>query len=648
MQHGTQQMVTAWRPFVHRLLQSAFVIITGALAACGGAGSSTSATVASVASGVSMQSCAGCGAAVVSLTDAPGDFLSYIVKVVSLQLTRADGTVVETVPVTTQVDFAKLVNLSEIISAKQVPAGQYVSASITIDYSGATVVVDNGTTGVTIAANQIINGATSTPLVAPNPTQMTLKLSLGAKSPLVVNSDSVATLALDFNLLASNAVTPSAANPTTVTVNPVFTASMVPDASKPIRVRGALVSVNNSGGAASYVVNVRPFNDADDTSGQVTVDVASATTFSINGVSYAEGAGIAQLATLATGTVTAALGAWDATGTTFTATSVTVGTGVAGTGHDSAEGTVVARTGNTLTLGNGDVMHADQDGMGFSHQVIATVGTATTVNEDGQSGTFTIADISVGQHLQLAGVLGTDSSGNTTLDATAGSARLMLTPLQGLVTVTGSTGVTLSLLSLDGRPASAFTFTGTGTSAAQDASAAAYTVVVPASLSTASATAGLPARFFGFVTPFGQAPPDFQAVTFVSYAQTRADLEIHWSASGETMPFTVSTSTELLIPQTVLQASTETSLRLGPQPLPAPGSSGLQLVPDAAATNAQFWIGHRASGTLDNFSTFADFVTALTSALNGTVAALEINADGPYNATTAVLSVDQLAVILNN
>ncbi len=646
MQYETKQMVTAWKGFLHQTLQLALIGIAAALAACGGSGSGTSASVASTAPGVAVQSCSGCGAAVISLTDAPGDFLSYIVKVVSLQLTRADGTVVETVPVTTQVDFAKLVNLSEIISAKQVPAGHYVSASITLDYDGATVVVDNGTSGVAIAANQIINGATSTALVAPNPTQMTLKLSLGANSPLVVNSESVANLALDFNLLASNAVTPSAASPTTVTVNPVVTASLVPDAAKPMRVRGALVSVND--GASSYVVKVRPFNDADDTSGQVTVNVAATTTFSINGMSYPESTGLAQLATLAAGTVTAALGAWDASGTTFTAISVRAGTSVAGTGHDGADGTVIARTGNTLTLSNGDVMHADEDGMGFSHQVIATVGTATTVSEDGQSGAFTIADISVGQHLQLSGVLGTDSSGNTTLDATAGSARLMLTALQGLVTVTGSTGVTLNLLSLDGRPASAFTFAGTGSTTAQDASAAAYTVAVPAALSTASATAGLPARFIGFVTPFGQAPPDFQALTFVNYAQTRADLQIRWPSTGETMPFTVSTSTELLIPQAMLQASTQSGLRLGPVPLALPGASGLQLVPDASATNPQFWIGHRKSATLERFGTFADFVAALTSDLNGVAAVLQIYADGPYDASTAVLSVDQMAVILND
>src|SRR3984885_10562168 len=283
-----------------------------ALTACGSDGGSSdlsssagaSGTTSPTNSGASTQSCsAGCGAAMVTLTDAPGDFISYIVNVVSLQLTRTDGTVVQTVPVSTQVDFAQLVNLSEIVSAGQIPAGRYVSASITLDYSGATIVVDNGTTGVTIAPADIINGATSVPLMAPNPTQVTLMLSLDANNQLLVTPDAIANLALDFNLAASNAITPSTTDPTTVTVNPVLTASLVPDTSKQIRVRGPLVSVNTSG--SSYIVGVRPFYNSSGMSGQFTVTTTATTTYSINGTAYTGAAGLTQLATVSTGTVTA-------------------------------------------------------------------------------------------------------------------------------------------------------------------------------------------------------------------------------------------------------------------------------------------------------------------------------------------------------
>ncbi len=86
-------------------------------------------------------------------------------------------------------------------------------------------------------------------------------------------------------------------------------------------------------------------------------------------------------------------------------------------------------------------------------------------------------------------------------------------------------GLTLMLQALDGQPPSAFNFAGTGTSTANDANPAAYTVGVPTALSITNLNGG-PARFYGFVTPFGTAkipapPPDFSAVTLVT-AERRA------------------------------------------------------------------------------------------------------------------------------
>ncbi len=118
-----------WSIYARRARAAWLALGAAALAACGSAGGGSGMT------GSTAQACSNCGAAVVTLTDAPGDFLSYLVKVVSLQLTRSDGTVVQTVPVTMSVDFAQLVDLSEIVSASQIPAGKYVSASITVDYA---------------------------------------------------------------------------------------------------------------------------------------------------------------------------------------------------------------------------------------------------------------------------------------------------------------------------------------------------------------------------------------------------------------------------------------------------------------------------------------------------------------------------------
>jgi hypothetical protein len=621
-----------------------------ALAACGGSGGGMSTMNSSSPAQSTPQACGNCGMAVVSMTDAPGDFISYMVNVVSLKLTRADGTVVETVPVTTQVDFAQLVNLSEILSADQIPAGDYVSAAMTLDFASATIVVDNGTTGVTIAAGSVINGATSMPLAAPNSTQMTLTLDM-SRNHFVVTGHAIANLALDFNLAASNTIAPSDTNPMTVTVNPVLTASLVPDATKQIRVRGPLVSVD--AGTSSFIINVRPFFNSSGTAGQFTVNTGATTTFSINNVSSTGSTGLTQLAAVAAGTIVLAYGTWDKTSQTFTASNVLAGASVAGMTHDSVEGTVLSRTGNTLTVADGVLFPLETDGdaddMRWSRQLTATVGTGTTVSEDGQMGTFTIQDISVGQHLQLSGKFGQDSSGNPTLDATGGSARLMQTTLSGTVTASAANLVTVTLNSLDGQMPARFNFAGTGTSTANDASAAAYSVGVPTALSTNSLSVGAPVRFAGFVAPFGQAPPDFNASTLLSFAQTRALLDLKWPPSGSTAPFATLTSTELLITQAMLQTTTTHFIRIAfVASDPTTLTTGLELVPDPAAGSLWLSIAHIKSQSSENFSAFADFTAALKTDLNGTSAVVQIAADGPYDSTSGTMSIDQMVVLIDD
>src|SRR5579862_1755913 len=173
----TRRLSNTMRRLPSRLLAVSGIGAMLLLAACcGGGGSMSNGTPPPPASS---------GTAMVTLTDMPGDFLSYMVNVVSLKLTRADGTTVETVPATTTVDFAQLVNLSEVISAQQVPAGDYTGVALTLDYSGATIVIDNGAGGITVPAANISNGATSAALVSPN-NQMTVTLQLPSGSPLVI------------------------------------------------------------------------------------------------------------------------------------------------------------------------------------------------------------------------------------------------------------------------------------------------------------------------------------------------------------------------------------------------------------------------------------------------------------------------------
>jgi hypothetical protein len=669
----------------HSLRLVAVAGLTGALLvnACGGGGGSSS---------MNPPPMGNTGTAMVTLTDMPGDFLSYMANVVSLKLTRADGTTVETVPATTTVDFAQLVNLSEVISAHQVPGGDYTGVALTLDYGSATIVIDNGAGGITVPAANIINGATNAALVSPN-NQMTVTLQLPSGSPLVISNGTVSHLALDFNLSASNTVAPSTITSTTmasavmVTVNPVLVASLTPDLSRPIRVRGPLVSVTNTSSQTSYTVKVFPFfTDSDDDMGQVVVYTTTTTAFTINSTAYTGNAGLTALAALPTGTMTLALGTFDTTARTFTAAQVFAGTSVPGAGLDSVAGTVVARSGDVLTVrhaffepeeGGGvqggevmstargaNVMSGGMGGtatgstmstnmgandFGFFGQATVTVASATMVTKDGQTGTFGPRDISVGQHVQAFGKAGTDASGNRTLDATNGSVRLMVTRAWGQYTSATAGVVTMSLQALDGLPPSAFDFTGTGTTG-KDATASAYTVSVPAALPLPTLSAGFPIAFEGFVTPFGSAPPDFAAETLVNFATANAHLHLEWMEPGPTAPFVSPLSAaHVMMTQATVQNAAQHGVFIGPV-MEDPGSvsAGLSFVPNTAASHMLFAIGHRDSEEFQVYMSFSDFITALTADLNGTTQVLRVEAEGPYDLSTGVLSASFMAVVLSH
>jgi hypothetical protein len=351
------------------------------------------------------------------------------------------------------------------------------------------------------------------------------------------------------------------------------------------------------------------------------------------------------LQAISAGTPTVAYGSFDVSSGTFMASNVLAGT------HDSVEGTVAAVSVSggttTLTVDHGMILRAIPDGFSFSRMVSVTVGPGTTVTEAGQSGSFSAQDISVGQHLQVFGTYGSDSSGNPTLDASAGSALLMVTQVWGLVTANSGAVVTLNLQFLDGQPPSAFNFAGTGTSSGSDATASAYTVGVPSALQDPTLTSG-PAGFRGFVTALGMAPPDFAALTLVNYANTNGEVIAFWMP-GVTAPFAslsaMSTSL-VMMPSTLVGARYEL-IRIGPESID-PAALGVTLQPDPMATMARFVIAHRGSWKFESFGSFADLVTALATDLNGTTALIGLFADGPYNATTGVLSADQLQIALSD
>jgi Domain of unknown function (DUF4382) len=661
------------------------------VAACGGGSMGSSNPVGT---GPGPQSSADTGTALVTLTDAPGDFLAYGVNVVSVELKRADGTLVETLPASTQVDFAQLVDFSEILSATQVPAGVYVGASLTLDYASALIVVDNGSGGLTVLNSNIVNSVTDAALVGAN-SRLTLSMQLPTSRPLVVTKGTIAHLALDFDLAATNTVVPAApgagtlASDVKVRVNPVLLAAdIVPDPTKELRLRGTLVSVTNTPPTAmSYKVNVAPFNLRGDAShGEVVVKTTDATTFVINGVTNTGTAGLAALGALPTGSLTLAQGTFDRTTQTYTASTVLAGTSLPLAGMDLLQGTVIARSGNVLTVagalslsdfndpshtyvpagsnppaasppGSGNAMghrmgdRSDDDGwrFQFNRQVPVTIGSGTRVTRAGSTVPGTAQDISVGQSIAFYGKLGQDSAGARTFDATQGGARLLVTGLWGNFVSQAAGVATLGLQQLNGRLPSAYNFAGTGTSSATDVNPTAYTVAVPPVLNLGTPAVGAPLRFLGFVAPFGAAPPAFNAVTLVSYAATAARVDVDWMFPGITAPFTQADQNKVVISQGTLQSAQVAQLHIGPQGFDLSNSVlGITFAPNPTPSFSAFAIIHRKTARISPYDTFGNMVLALNTALNGTTALFNIHAEGPYDASTGTVSVNRMVVVVND
>jgi len=621
------------------------------LAACGvlllaGCGDNGMSGMGGMSSGANTPAACGsssCGPAMLTMTDAKGDFLSYTVNMTSLQLQTASGATVETLPAVTKVDFAQLVDLTEVISAGQIPAAEYVSATLTLDYTGANITADDGT-GKAVALKPVdSNGAA---IAAP----VTVSVKLDNAHHLLITAGRTGRLAFDFNLAASNTVDLTAM---TVAVSPTLVATVVPSDNKKVRVRGQLVSASTT--ANDFVLKVQPFHDQSKTNGQATITVGMATTYQVNGMAYVGAAGLAALAALPADTMVAAFGTLQTSSQTFTATTVLAGTSFENPSKDMVFGTVIARSGNTLTLRRATLCRRDGDFGSESHDVTVTVADGTAVTEEGMTGKFTIADISVGQHIEAFGMVssssGSGASGSDsskTLDATAGAVRLDMTPAWGVVTAMASGSVTVNLQSLDGLPVSAFNFAGTGAATASDASAAAY-VIDTGALSQTGLAVKSPARVMGFVTPFGKSPPNFTAATLVNFSGVPEALIVDWAQKGSATAFTGLTATSTTLTLDLTGVDKLHFIQIGPQTLDLTTlATPPTLMADATAMNQIFAIGHRGKYKTENFNTFASFVAALSADLTPAATVVDLAATGQYDSMANTFTVTRLAVLIND
>jgi hypothetical protein len=608
------------------------------LAGCGGSGSESSMSPQPGASGCG--DAAGCGSVYVAMTDADGDFLSYTVDVVSLQLRKANGAVVETLPSQTRVDFAQYVDLTEFITAASVPNGSYVEGTLRLDYTNAAVTVEQN--GQPVAARVVDAKGAALGVVD-------VHVVLDNRNHLVVAPGRPALLTLDFNLAATNTVDLTT-SPVTVKARPTLIASLEPVEQKELRLRGPLVSVDLA--ANTYTIDVCPFNHPNAKHGRVVVHTTSATTFEINGQSSTGATGLQALSAAGEGTATVAFGALSASDHTFTAERVHAGTSVPGQGVDTVIGTILSRSGNDLIVRGGTIVRGVQPTMMASAHddravfdrgdIKVIVGANTVVLKDGL-GTQAIGAqaLSVGQLIHAYGSV-SNSGGQNVMDATQGRVRMDLTNLFGTVVSNNPGLLTLNLAAIEGRRINAFNFAGTGTVPSADADPANYEVAT-SPVSTLQLLNGQPMRAIGFVTPFGAAPPDFAARTLVSYAELRATLAIGWGDAGTAAPFTSMNASGLVLNLANPDIGMRHHIYLGPVAVDLKSLAASPTIVGASSGQTMFVIV--TSSGISHYSSFADFVTFLTTGLNSSRIVTFI-ANGSFDRAGNTLSANAAVAIL--
>ncbi len=565
---------------------------------------------------------------------APGPFSSYLVGLIGVTLTRDDGTPVALVPNEVQeeqVEFTSLTDLSELFGAPAIPTGTYLSASISVDYTGAVIYVD---------VNGKSQPATIVSATGAAVTQVTYTVTFDPAHPLVVQQGVSTPVDLNFDLSASSVVN-AAVSPVKVVVQPFLTLNTAPVQMKSIRSRGVFVAADTNAGI--FTMNTQPFFDIQSQPfGAVTVQTTAQTTYNIDGTSYTGAAGLAAVSHLQVNTVVAAygtLGSLSGITPAFNATQVYAGTSVESPLQDRASGVISARTGNTLTV-HGATVFTRGGSVTYLPDLPLTVGDSTVVNIDGQPSAVgpDQQSISVGQQVDVGGNLIPDSAGKiASMDATAGQVRLSLTPVWGTLNA-GATAadVSLDLLSLGGFAPAAFNFAGTSAAAGPATNPAAYRVSTGTLDESATAAATL-LRMDGFVTAFGQAPPDFTAIAATPGTSTEQALVIDWISGGATAPFSSASTAGLVVNIANTHLGTAHAVQTGPASLDLTHPAVSPLIVADTTMTGHFAIGNATKGVFE-FNTFAGFLTKIGSTLNGTNALQKLVALGHYDAATGTFT----------
>jgi hypothetical protein len=574
-----------------------------------------------------------------------GDFISYIINIDAIELLRNDGTVVTPLTTPVTVDLARLNTLSELVEAPAVPEGTYTSALITLDYTYTPAVWLN-MNGQTLSASP----AASTGL---GMTTASVTVTFDPSHPLVITQNKSVRLQIDVDLTASNELT-TATPPAIVQVQPFVVISPAPVDATVMRLRGLFVTTQDV--TSGFYMNSRPFNTLSSALGSVIVNTNAQTYFNINGTVYVGAAGITAIASQQQDSPLAVYGTLDNLSgitPTFNASEVYLGTIEESQLAYYFTGTVTERSNETITLRAADyitpVSTPDAPFLNaYVDSIPVALGASTAVFQDGiATPGLSIADVSVGQQLTVAGQPTYNSAGTalTGVDATSGVLRLQSTTLWGMQNADG----TQDLLSLGRLAPAAMNFTGTGTPG-HDATPSAYVIDTSAVPAGPAITTGELLQTLGSVTPFGTAPPAFTARAMTPGPSTLQTLVVNWINGGSTAPFSSNGDSGFVVNLADANLGSVHAIRTGPASLDLKSLPASPLITTTGAdpSNLQLAIGSTSlTKGVSVFNSANGFASEIASTFqSGTNKIFRLVAYGQYDSATNTFVAARINVAL--
>jgi hypothetical protein len=567
------------------------------------------------------------------------DFAAYIVQIDAITFTRNDGTVVEPLSYPETIDLTKLTTMAELVEAPAVPEGTYLSAQVTIDYTSASILLNEF--GRAIPATPVDSSGVLM-------STATVTITFDPAHPLVITASQSDRVDLDFDLAAFNSIDFSTS---VVTVQPFIVATPAAVDQTVMRVRGDLVVVQSP---TDYIANIRPFYDLVSALGAITVNVNDQTYYNINGITYTGTAGLTALNnTQLANTSVAAYGTLDDLSTitpTFNATQVYAGTSLESELAEYVSGTVSERVGDVLTVRG--VTYLSDVGVvtGYPFAQV-TIGPTTVVSEDGVANNgLSIDDVSVGSQINVSGEAGITAANELYLDASGAQVRLAPSQLWGGLHSAAAGSAELELLSLNNWPAAGFDFAGAGASGTP-VDPNAYQVNTGTFDLSGVGPGGL-VEATGMVAPFGAAPPNFIATSVSPGSSEEQQLVLQWVNGGAIGPFSSVTSAGLVVKLDNGDLGALHYIRTGPSTIDLKSLPASPLITTTGAPPGELVLAignDTLTAGVSVFNSLAPFITRVLATFPGsntTNKIYQLVAYGQYNSSTNTFVATRIYVAL--